>query len=222
MFGLEHVCVCLGLAACAAGALQLCVFRDLLWYSMASESWPWTVTVWCVCVLTQGHCVCPSECEWCIKCVAAHGAWSLLISLPRVATPSTPPRPSPISDPPKVRSAWATSTSRRRPRWASSALHAWPKWSWGWPAGESPTGTPSPSPTHAWCWRCSLTGSGSRYGTASICSAFSQFTSQHMLYSQSICDNQVRSGEAMEAVYLLHVLTKLSNISQSNLSWVNN
>lgn len=33
----------------------------------------------CVCVLTQGHCVCPSECEWRIKCVVAHGACSLLI-----------------------------------------------------------------------------------------------------------------------------------------------
>ena len=29
---------CLSVAACAAGALQLCVFRDLLRYSMASES----------------------------------------------------------------------------------------------------------------------------------------------------------------------------------------
>lgn len=67
--------------------------------------------------------------------------------------------------PPSVCSAWATSTSLRRPHWASSALRAWPKWSWEWPAGESPTVTLSPSPTRAWCWRCSRTDSGSRYGS---------------------------------------------------------
>lgn len=101
MLVLENVCmqrVCLGVAACAAGALQPCVFRDLLRYSMASESWPWAVTV---CVLTQGHCICSNEGKRRIKCAAAHGARSLLIWLPIGWPPPPPLHPSPISDPPE-------------------------------------------------------------------------------------------------------------------------
>lgn len=163
IFAWENMClqrVCVAqvdrVCACAAGALQLCVSRDLLWYSMAPESWPWAVTV---CVLTQGHCISPSEGERRFKCAAALCSVNPTARVAPNLLPFQLPPP-----PPSVCSAWATSTSLRRPRWASSAPHAWPKWSWEWPAGESPTATLSPSPTHAWCWRCSRTGSGSRYG----------------------------------------------------------
>ncbi len=62
-----------------------------------------------------------------------------------------------------VCSAWATSMSLQKPHWALSALHVWPKWSWGWPAVASRTAMPSPNPTLVWCWRCNRTGSGLRY-----------------------------------------------------------
>lgn len=94
---------------------------------------------------------------------------------------------STTTPPPSVCSAWATSTSLRRPRWASSALRAWPKWSWEWPAGESPTVTLSPSPTRVWCWRCSRTGSGSRYGSLLYSASHISIHFTTQLYWQSIC-----------------------------------
>lgn len=97
------------------------------------------------------------------KCAAAFFFFSPLISLSMLHPILLPFQHH--HHPPSVCSAWATSTSLRRPRWASSALRAWPKWSWEWPAGESPTVTLSPSPTRVWCWRCSRTASGSRYGS---------------------------------------------------------
>lgn len=68
-----------------------------------------------------------------------------------------------LSFSPTLCSEWVTSMSLQRPRWASSALHVWPKWSCEWPAGASRIVTLSPNLTRAWCWRCSRMASGLRY-----------------------------------------------------------
>lgn len=78
--------------ACAAGALQLCVSRDLLWYSMAPEPWPWAVTV---CVLTQGHCISPSEGERRFKCAAALCSVNLTARVAPNLLPFQLPPPTP-------------------------------------------------------------------------------------------------------------------------------
>lgn len=79
--------------ACAAGALQLCVSRDLLWYSMAPEPWPWAVTV---CVLTQGHCISPSEGERRFKCAAALCSVNLTARVAPNLLPFQLPPPHPL------------------------------------------------------------------------------------------------------------------------------
>lgn len=154
---LYNMCVCIDMVHCIAlftrCRMTLCVCGDPVWYLKVSESWPWAVWVWA----TAPSQVKANNTSNVLQCICR----SVYLSVyPHVLTSF------PLSSFQCliVCSAWVTSTSLQRPRWASSALHAWPKWSWEWPAGGSRTAMLSPNPTLAWCWRCSRTGSGLRYG----------------------------------------------------------
>lgn len=92
-------------------ALNVCVQRVRLWMCCSSSAAVCiprpapifdgfrvlTLSIYSVCVcvyvLTQGHCICPSQGGRRIKCAAAHGARSLLIGLPVLRLPHTHPHP---------------------------------------------------------------------------------------------------------------------------------